>query len=523
LKNYRKHIDTFFREKLGSYSETPPPEVWDDLEKRLDGLTTGAPTAPYRWLWHVAIISVLLFLGVSVARKTANKATNTDLAMNSKSASAAGSTPTTPNTNQNSNITSSKIRSAANENATAKNDGPGAMNKAETTNNNMPGNDEKATNGIASSSTGSNRKNTSGQRTVANKQHPASSKTTGQPIASGNNTYNSKPANTSAKHGPAADESSDNSHAAPVTPNAAAEDKNTIPPAAAAATQKKQQLVNAKTNVAEKATAKHSPIGFNRFEAGVKVGYEGGYTDGAASKAVISPYLQYNMSSKFALMVQPAVKAANVSGKSIGSNQSYYSIVPESANLTENDAVTTSYIGGTLTDTHTTQYTYSQAHDSIVKSNAFRGTYAEIELPILLKYSVSKKVAVYGGVNLVYSKLMGVTENTYTKQNIVKTLDTTIVTVNHSLSAPTPPANLGVTYSGNPYSNYQEPAYPGTPQSQLRIGYMLGFTYNYSKKWMFDALVEQAPAGQDVKGGYNINTPLSSTYFRLSVGYKLTK
>jgi hypothetical protein len=51
---------------------------------------------------------------------------------------------------------------------------------------------------------------------------------------------------------------------------------------------------------------------------------------------------------------------------------------------------------------------------------------------------------------------------------------------------------------------------------------MLGFSYEYSKKWLFDALLQQGNAQPELKAGYNINSPLSVPYFRLSVGYNFT-
>jgi hypothetical protein len=68
MNNYRKHIDDFFREKLGNYRETPPAEAWGELEERLDGLTPSAPGRNYRWVWHAAMISILAVLGVSAGK-----------------------------------------------------------------------------------------------------------------------------------------------------------------------------------------------------------------------------------------------------------------------------------------------------------------------------------------------------------------------------------------------------------------------------------------------------------------------
>ena len=67
--NYRKHIDDFFREKLGNYREAPPPEAWGELEQRLDGLTPALPGSYYKFLPHIAIISLLVVMGISAGKK----------------------------------------------------------------------------------------------------------------------------------------------------------------------------------------------------------------------------------------------------------------------------------------------------------------------------------------------------------------------------------------------------------------------------------------------------------------------
>src|ERR1035437_5971215 len=73
MRNYRKHIDDFFREKLANYRETPPPEAWEELDIRLDTLKPAIHSFPSRWLWHLAIVSLIVFLGISVGKRMINK------------------------------------------------------------------------------------------------------------------------------------------------------------------------------------------------------------------------------------------------------------------------------------------------------------------------------------------------------------------------------------------------------------------------------------------------------------------
>jgi hypothetical protein len=50
---------------------------------------------------------------------------------------------------------------------------------------------------------------------------------------------------------------------------------------------------------------------------------------------------------------------------------------------------------------------------------------------------------------------------------------------------------------------------------------MIGFTYAYHKRWLFDALLQQSSGKSDIKAGYDINSSLSAPYLRVSIGYKL--
>jgi len=79
-----------------------------------------------------------------------------------------------------------------------------------------------------------------------------------------------------------------------------------------------------------------------------------------------------------------------------------------------------------------------------------------------------------------------------------------------------------ITYNGNPISNYNGPL-TASQKAQLRAGYMLGFSYEPGNRLLFDVLTQISPSNPIMKGGYDISTPLSSPYFRLTVGYKLTK
>jgi len=59
MEENKRHIDDFLRDELGNYTETPPPAVWDDLEKRLDARTDHKGFDFRKWWWF---IPALLFV-----------------------------------------------------------------------------------------------------------------------------------------------------------------------------------------------------------------------------------------------------------------------------------------------------------------------------------------------------------------------------------------------------------------------------------------------------------------------------
>ena len=234
----------------------------------------------------------------------------------------------------------------------------------------------------------------------------------------------------------------------------------------------------------------------DRVEAGVKIGYEGSLNSGGARKFVGAFYVQYNLSRKFALMLQPAIKSTHLNYQSIGSqnyykehNDSAYTVTPttpvQGVNVETGQPDTTAWIK---------TYTFSQTHDSIVKSYEYGGTNIEVELPVLLKYNVSSKLSVYGGVNIIYNKTYGASENTYTNAGILRKTDTLSWWPFGGAVPPAPSASSVLKYSGASISSYTGPLYAAQTSSVIRLGYMFGMSYEFRKRWLFDLLVQQGSA-----------------------------
>jgi hypothetical protein len=257
-----------------------------------------------------------------------------------------------------------------------------------------------------------------------------------------------------------------------------------------------------------------------RFVLGVKGGMETGMVTGGANKAVVSPYLQYKFSERLSLMVQPALKMAGLSTRNVGVAANYYEVNPGTGSykLIDSALLILVLTGDTLWNRN---YEYTERYDSVVKTNKTGGNYMEIELPLLLQYKVTQRLSVYGGVNTVYGRKMGIAEHTYVAKAMPKT---GYVNTRAQYYAPAPtPTGTGITYTGSPLSGYTGPQYPSETGGMFRFGYMFGLSYELRKRWLADVLVQQCIAQQNLVAGYNVNRPLSVPYFRFTLGYRLSK
>ncbi len=507
MKNYRKHLDDFFREKLGNYTETPPPEVWEELEKRLDGLQPHVSGKPYRWMWHFAMVSLILLFGLSLIKKS--QADNSVLATANNKTTAINNTGKANGPIQQNDV----LANSANTNNVEVQKTTATVNTDES-GNQIPTDSKAGTiikpksghfhaNGFTKSFSpaslnfkpgkGVTHKNAQNRtsnfsNSIENAYETASN--TGLPLHSAVNS----------------DESN--------------ERRNKIVKAELPPLPKKEEKTVEQTkseNKNEVAKSTHSIC--NKFEFGVKLGYETGMNNDAATKYVVAPYVYYKLCSKISLGIQPAVKYATINTRQLNS-LSYYQIKSSNISQIGESEITTYIDGGTTYDIYKTKYNYKQTYDSVVKTNITSGSYTEAELPVMVKYMVSPKIAVYGGLNIIYSSATTITERTTTVTDIVKSVDA----VNESRNiAQSLPIEQVINYSGqNTMSEYSGPIRHNTT-NDIRMGVNIGATYNMNKRWLVDAMIQKNQANKDIKAGYDLNTPLSATYLRLSIGYKLSK
>lgn len=543
MKKNNTHIDDFFRKKLGDYSEVPPAGSWQDMDTKLDTLVPQAvPSSPLRWLGHVGMVSLIGVLGISLLLKYTDKS-GAPAASVAQSQQAPASGQSTANTGSigtetpsgqeavSGNNTATMAARATSNPANAASD-PVAAASVQPVGSPVPASksNPSANTGAAEGASeqilpASNHASGAGGR--RNKQNnvrksiPAHRAQQAQVqndarIASEATVPDSKVYNSSTGKQVGNFGTADSEPAQPLQP--------ALVPGSVIARKGSTLLANAniKNSAAENkpAVVKKSKPDFDRWDAGVKGGYERGFTNVAGTKYVAAAYLQYNLSPKTALMIQPAAKFANAPERIIEDPKSYYRTNNDGSVNVQNSYTTIKVEGSSIVTYYNTKFRYSQSHDSIVKTNKTGGAYMEFELPVLFRYNVTPKASVYAGVNVVYSKLQGVTEHTYTKSGILRSVDTLITATTAPVA---PPLNEIISYNGNNFSDYNGPLYPSDRESRLRMGAMLGFSYEYSERWMLDALVQKNPAPSDMRNGFNVNAPLSATCFRLSVGYKIKK
>lgn len=254
-----------------------------------------------------------------------------------------------------------------------------------------------------------------------------------------------------------------------------------------------------------------------KWAVGLKGGFELALVGTGSSKLALSPFIQYRLGKKFSIMVQPAIKGVRQPVRTVGTPGNYYESKSGTGGyrLVDSALLYLVMTGDTLWRRN---YEYTEKYDSIVKTYKTGGTYVEFELPVLLRFDVTPKFGIYGGLNMVYSKKQGVREETkvWTDQ-VAKGEVSTVLPVNASAVLPT---TTGLNYTGTPLANYGGPTYPDDRSGLMRMGYMLGVSYEFKKRWLVDAMLQQSFVPANLQGGTDLNKPFGVPYIRLTIGYR---
>ncbi|MBE2290185.1 MAG: hypothetical protein IAE95_11565 [Chitinophagaceae bacterium] len=254
-----------------------------------------------------------------------------------------------------------------------------------------------------------------------------------------------------------------------------------------------------------------------KWALGLKGGFEMALAGAGSSKIAVSPFLQYRLGKKLSIMVQPAIKGVRQQVRAVGTQGNYYESKSGTGSykLVDSALLYLVMTGDTLWRRN---YEYTEKYDSMVKTYKTGGTYIEFELPVLLRFDVTPKFGVYGGLNMVYSNKQGVREETkvWTDQ-VARGEVSTLLPVN---AAATLPTTTGLNYTGTPLASYSGPTYPDDRSGLMRMGYMLGVSYEFKKRWLADAMLQQSFVSANVQGGTDLNKPFGMPYIRFTIGYR---
>jgi hypothetical protein len=503
MEDFNKDMDDLFKAGLGSYTENPPAEVWPALEKRLDKKRKRPAMG---WFWPLlfigftVVIAAMLPWGISKEHVlapdsktapykireigTAPIAAATVVNTPGNTAQKESSTNTLPTLKQKANPHQTTIYSKYLATATPR--AHGLNNKIQE----RPGQTTKAAGNTLTE------KNLPHEISKAEAHPPVVNQANGMATIEApsiQNNLGSEAVSNIEK--PAANES--------------VLDK---------LDHKAIDLTNKKDTADKKTLKIKKPI---ILSSGIAAGAESGLNAMTANKALIAPYIQLPLTSKLALKLQPTLAAANVAKHNIGGTNSFYQRVANSTTVNLNQQAVVNALNPADTLGFMVNYNYTQNHDSVAKSYSTGGSYFEFQMPVLLQYTLSDKLQVYGGPTLVFSKYVPLTEHTYNSGPLTAAGSSPVVFVPKGETNPqAPPADSVILLKGTPLSQYNGPAYTGTSGTRLSLGYMLGISYTINKRWSADLLLQQSPMKANLQGNYNVNTPLSAPYIRLMIGYK---
>lgn len=245
------------------------------------------------------------------------------------------------------------------------------------------------------------------------------------------------------------------------------------------------------------------------LQAGVKLGYEQGFSTYTTSKFVGAVYAQIALSDKIGILFQPAIKYTQLNKNINNGSKSYY-------NNTGKQYDSTHVSGTPGYPDSLSAFKYYGTYDSIIINQRNTSTsYIGFEIPVLLKYKISNSLSLLGGVNIDISNLFAIGD--YTNTNHLKTGIDSIAVIRpgdfHSFLD-----SLTYRHPGTPYSSYT-PLNAST-QSTVRIGYMFGIDYLIADKVTFEFLMTQSLSGYNNITDKNIKGLYSQPYFRLSIGYR---
>lgn len=148
----------------------------------------------------------------------------------------------------------------------------------------------------------------------------------------------------------------------------------------------------------------------------VEIGFKAGYSKGfgntwTADKIAIAPYIEYRLPSNFSVILQPTYHTGKAkTGAFANGAQNYHQLTDSAIYSTMRVArgkVDSSILTPNPPDTVFRTYTYLQTYDSIHVSYGVTQTQLwDIELPVMVKYKINKNFSAFAGGSVTYSSVL---------------------------------------------------------------------------------------------------------------------
>lgn len=257
---------------------------------------------------------------------------------------------------------------------------------------------------------------------------------------------------------------------------------------------------------------------FNKIHlsAGLKLGYDRGFSNYTTNNFVISPYLQWNITPAFALVLQPGFRYNQINKTQLLDKQSYHEITAQS--LDSNHIIIQDTAGNKIQR----NYTYSNTYDSIVAGYKMRqNSFWEVELPLYVKYYVTPGFSIMAGGILSFGKIVDIEGDIQRISGLIRydSLSYQPVPANSSTYPNPPSLNNYFSYNTPEYTaqtNYDNPA-----TNPARFGILFGFSYELKKKFLFDLMIRKTVSGMQYIPNEQVRSIYTQPYFRFSFGYRL--
>lgn len=257
------------------------------------------------------------------------------------------------------------------------------------------------------------------------------------------------------------------------------------------------------------------------FSGGLKVGYDKGFGKYSTSNIVIAPFLQWNISDKISLWLQPGFRYNNINKTSLADERTYHDVISQSRDSSH--VVSTDSMGISRIQRN---YIYRNQYDSVKVTYGIKATnFWEVELPLSIQYHISPSFAVQLGGMLSFGEIVAVEGGQQRFSGFSKTDSLAYAPVPYngqpSSNYPNPPSIQNYFHYNTPsYQSIDTSQYSNAPNNPARFALMFGFSYTYKSRLLIDVLVRKNISSMNFIPNEQVRSIYTQPYFRLTIGYK---